>query len=658
MPLNNIELLIIEKCGLHRKKIKTTVLLVLDLMSILLSLPFALFVRLDFRPPASYVELIFTDYLSLSAVSYFLFLFLFKIYSTMIRLANFNTALRISGASLAGATFFYILTTSILHLGPIPRSVFLIQMLIFIPMAIIPRFSFRIIEKIVKIFDKGVPTIIYGAGRTTNIFLPALLKPDSGIKVVGLVDDDRNKKNGDVQGILVLGTGEDLEFLIQKHGIQQVIICMPHLSGPALRLLLAKLRTLSVAVKIAPDANHYIKNRNHPDRVDLRDINIEDLLKRLPRKVDQRQIGAMLLNQTVLVTGGGGSIGSELCRQVAAMNPKMIVINDASEFNLYTICEEITDNFPTLKIVAILGNLNNKKVCERIFDEHAIDIVFHAAAYKHVPLVEENIASSIQNNVTSTLNLFSSCWNHKVKRVILISSDKAVRPTNVMGATKRLCELIGLWYSQNQKGPIFSAVRFGNVLGSSGSVIPKFIKQIEEGGPVTITHPDITRYFMLIPEAVSLVLQAAQSSNSGEIYVLDMGEPVKILELARDLISIMGMKEGVDIQIQFSGLRKGEKMYEELYLGSEELERISSDYFRVASDNIIRSHFIHQLDILLGSLDECTSTQVKSLLFELIHEYDKSQESEDTVAVNEPNIVSEDQNLKPNPIFNPALLDV
>jgi FlaA1/EpsC-like NDP-sugar epimerase len=629
MPLNQLESLILRKCGDHRKSIRFALLLTIDMFFVLLTLPLSLLVRLDFRPPTNYIELIFSNYLFVGVLCYFPFFFMFKTYSTMIRLASLNTALRISVASLLGASLFYFVTSNIMHLDPIPRSVFLIQMLLFVPLAILPRFSFRIMERIIKVFDKGVPTIVYGAGRTTNIFLPILLKPASGIKVVGLVDDDGNKRNADLQGVRVLGTGDDLKKLIARHSVEQVIICMPQLSGSALRALLSKLGTMAVTVKIAPNAYDYIDKREVPDRIDLRDINIEDLLRRPPRRVDRDKISNMIQSQTVLVTGGGGSIGSELCRQIVSMEPKALLINDASEFNLYSIIEELKETFPDKKIIPILGRLDRKAECDRIFHSYQVDLVLHAAAYKHVPLVEENILSAVQNNIVSTLNLFDASWRANVKRVILISSDKAVRPTNVMGATKRACELIGLWYSQNRKSTIFSAVRFGNVLGSSGSVIPKFLKQIKDGGPVTITHPDITRYFMLIPEAVSLVLQAAQSCKSGEIYVLDMGEPIKILDLARDLITIAGMKEGEDIQIQFSGLRKGEKMYEELYLGSEELERVSADYYRVASECTLKDTFIQKMCHLIESLDECTPSTAKALLFDLIRAYDRAQEGDD-----------------------------
>ncbi|RYZ85035.1 MAG: polysaccharide biosynthesis protein, partial [Proteobacteria bacterium] len=488
----------------------------------------------------------------------------------------------------------------------------------FIPLATAYRFSFRLAEIFSKFFEDGVPTLIYGAGRTTNFFLPALLKPSSGIRVVGLIDDDPNKRRGEVQGVPVVGNGEDLPTLVSKLEIQQVIICMPTLEGSVLRNLIAKIRDLSVVVKVAPDANSYLNTEEALDKVGLRDLNIEDLLRRKPRKVDQNLLTEMVEAKGVLITGGGGSIGSELCRQILAMNPSILFINDASEFNLYTITEELKETFPDRKIIPILDDLSRPGVCEQMFALHKIHIVFHAAAYKHVPLVEHNIKSAIQNNISGTYNLFNSAWAHKVERVVLVSSDKAVNPTNAMGATKRVCELIGLWFCQNNSGTSFSAVRFGNVLGSSGSVIPKFLKQIKEGGPVSITHPDITRYFMLIPEAVSLVLQAARSSESGDLYVLDMGEPIKILDLARDLLEIMGLKEGVDISFEFTGLRPGEKMFEELYLGDEELDRISIDFYKVVNVNRLKQTFLDKLLTLIWTTYAYTEAENRESLFDLI----------------------------------------
>jgi FlaA1/EpsC-like NDP-sugar epimerase len=324
------------------------------------------------------------------------------------------------------------------------------------------------------------------------------------------------------------------------------------------------------------------------------------------------------MGQNVLVTGGGGSIGSELCRQIAVMDPQCLIINDASEFNLYSIVEEFNSKMPQTKIIPVLGDLSHVGLCEDIFQRIKIDLVFHAAAYKHVPLVEENIKPAIYNNIQGTYNLFKTAWAHQTKRVVLVSSDKAVNPTNAMGATKRLCERIGQWFSQQDSSTIFSAVRFGNVLGSSGSVIPKFLQQIRDGGPVSITHPDITRYFMLIPEAVSLVLQASRSSQSRDIYVLDMGEPIKILDLARDLLGIMNLKEGIDIDLIFTGLRPGEKMFEELYLGDEELERISSDFYKVVNIHPLHPSFLAQLLELITNIYSLSPAENRARLFALI----------------------------------------
>lgn len=619
MPLSKLEALVIKKCGLYRRQVKFLLLWLADMFIFAITLPLSLFVRLDFHPSFEFLSLLLNKYFLIGALCFTLTSAFFKTYSTIIRLANLNTALRIAMASLCASIAFYATTNHILNYEPIPRSLFLIQTLLFIPLATLCRFSFRLAEKITKIFEAGVPTIIYGAGRTTNIYLPALLKPASGVKVLGLIDDDRNKRRGEVQGVSVLGKGDDLPELVKKLSIEQVIICMPTLDGVILRKLVAKLRDLAVTVKIAPEVNDYINSNTIPEKIGLRDLNIEDLLRRSPRKVDQNEISSMVKDQTVLVTGGGGSIGSELCRQIIAMNPKLLLVNDASEFNLYNIIEELREHYPSQCVHPHLGDLSHEGTASALFRDHSIDLVFHAAAYKHVPLVEENINVSIQNNVAGTYNLFKAAWDKNVKRVVLVSSDKAVNPTNAMGATKRLGELIGLWFSQQDSSTIFSAVRFGNVLGSSGSVIPKFLKQIKNGGPVSITHPDITRYFMLIPEAVSLVLQASKAGGSGELYVLDMGEPIKILDLARDLIGIMGFKEGVDINIQFTGLRPGEKMFEELYLGHEKLERVSDDFYRVATKETLGKVFHDNLLLMINELDSRTSDENRQLLFDLIN---------------------------------------
>lgn len=618
MPLSKIEAIIIKTCGAHRLGIKFLILWIADMAMYAVSLPLSLFIRFDFNPPQNFVELIFNRYFLVGALCFTVASFFMKTYSTIIRLANFNTALRISIATFAGTLGFYLITIHGLGFEPIPRSVFLIQYLLFVPLAVFLRFSFRLLERIMKIFETGVPTIIYGAGRTTNIFLPAMIKPASGIKVIGLVDDDRNKRRGEVQGVPVLGGGDDLPHLVKKYDIQQVIICMPTMDGQVLRKLVSRLRDLSVVVKVAPEANSFLHDNPVALKHSLRDLKIEDLLRRSPRKVDHLVVGQLIKEQRVLVTGGGGSIGSELCRQIMTMGPKSIIINDASEFNLYSIVEELRDNYPGATIIPVLGDLAHSGICDRIFKSNKIDLVFHAAAYKHVPLVEDNIACAIRNNISGTYNLFKASWDHRASRVVLVSSDKAVNPTNAMGATKRVCELIGLWFSQSSDHTKFSAVRFGNVLGSSGSVIPKFLRQIKEGGPVSITHPDITRYFMLIPEAVSLVLQASNSNSSGELYVLDMGESIKILDLAKDLLRIMGLKEGVDIDFEFTGLRNGEKMYEELYLGDEELERVSEDFFKVVNIEKIDNFFLIQLKDLMTNLDARSVEENRKLLFSLI----------------------------------------
>jgi len=355
------------------------------------------------------------------------------------------------------------------------------------------------------------------------------------------------------------------------------------------------------------------------------------LLRRPPRSINKIAVAKILRGKTVLVTGGGGSIGSELVRQIAALEPSRLIVNDVSEFSLYQITEEIRGKYPSLELVSNLANMADARACAQLFAVHRIDAVFHACAYKHVPLVEENVCSAILNNILSAKNVFEQAIESGAERVVLISSDKAVRPTNVMGATKRVCELLALWYAENQTQKhkcAFSAVRFGNVLGSSGSVVPKFVEQIRAGGPVTVTHPDITRFFMLIPEAVSLVLQAATASVSGEIFVLNMGEPIKIADMARDLIRLMGKQYGQEIKIEYSGLRPGEKLYEELQLETENIETVTEDFFKLARLSVPKQDFIISIEDILSRAEDHNAREARKLLFSLIEGYETSGTSE------------------------------
>lgn len=572
---------------IKQRYFKKVVVLAMDACLVILSLPAALFIRLD---PVDAKPLIQNLDLKYHVLSLFLFLvgaYVTKSYRVILRLANLFTALRVVGALVITFSLFYLFSAQIFTFQPVlPRSTFLIQILVCSPLAVGFRFSFRILERLrVRRTNEGKRTVVFGAGLTTDRILPMLLRSADKHKIVGLLDDDTGKRGCEVQGVRVLGGRKDLAEIVEKYNVEQVIISMPSVPGTELRQLVHTLARFDVLVKTLPDPDAFFSGRQ-TNHIDVRDINIEDLLRRPPRNLDREAIRATIEDKVVLVTGGGGSIGAELCRQVARAKPSVLLVNDASEFALYSIHQELTAKFPDLKITPCLGDVSDERLARSIFGRSRPQVVFHACAYKHVPLCEENVSVAFRNNVGTALTVFEMSELFEAERVVLVSSDKAVRPTNVMGTTKRICELLALWFAQHGTNARtkFCSVRFGNVLGSSGSVIPLFMDQITKGGPVTVTHPDITRYFMLIPEAASLVLQAcAKMEGTGEIFVLNMGEPVRIVDLARDLISTMGYEPDKDIKITYSGLRPGEKMYEELSLEHEFVEKVNEDYSQVAN---------------------------------------------------------------------------
>lgn len=402
---------------------------------------------------------------------------------------------------------------------------------------------------------KTKSAVIYGAGKAGIKLEEEFVSTEYRVKY--FVDDDVILQKRSIDGIKILSKDAIKENILKIGKLDLLVIAMPSASAERVKDIYDKLSPYFKSIKILPSFDEILKNKEFSTQ--LKDISVEDLLARHPKDLDKNLVENFIKNKVVLITGAGGSIGSEISRQCAKFGAKELILLDHSEFNLYTIAEELSIYKPILVMQSVI----NKDLLNRSFDKYKPDIVIHAAAYKHVPLVEENITEAIINNVIGTKNTIDCAMKHGVKKFVLISTDKAVRPTNVMGATKRICEL----YAQNVSAVSLEmeivAVRFGNVLGSSGSVIPKFKSQIAAGGPITVTHPDITRYFMLIPEACELVLQAASIGRGGEIFILDMGEPIKIVDLAKKMIELSGNE---DIRIEFSGLRPGEKLYEELLL--------------------------------------------------------------------------------------------
>jgi len=413
--------------------------------------------------------------------------------------------------------------------------------------------------------------MIVGAGQAGSMVIKELKDhQDLNLIPAVVVDDDAKKHNSYIHGVPVKGGRDKLIELVKEYAVDEIIIAVPSAPRSDISDILRICKETKCKLKKLPGVYEIINE--DVSIKSIRDVNIEDLLGRDEVNLNIKEISSYIKNETVLVTGGGGSIGSELCRQIARFHPKKLIILDIYENNAYDLQQELMRSFKNkLNMEVIIASVRDKKRLEQIFDSYRPGVVFHAAAHKHVPLMEVNPTEAVKNNIIGTLNTVQCADRYKVKRFVMISTDKAVNPTNVMGATKRAAEMIVQSMNKNSQTE-FVAVRFGNVLGSNGSVIPLFKKQIEAGGPVTVTHPEITRYFMTIPEAAKLVIQAGAMAKGGEIFILDMGQSVKILDLAKDLIKLSGFEPDVDIKIEFTGLRPGEKLYEELLLTEEGVE--------------------------------------------------------------------------------------
>ena len=413
--------------------------------------------------------------------------------------------------------------------------------------------------------------LIIGAGSATRDIIKSIkTKMKNEYNIVGIIDDNKDKLGRCIAGIDVVGDRYDIIKICKREKVDEIFFSISKINKQDRKDIIEKCQNTGAKTRILPSTEDLIKNKTLMDN--LRDIEIEDILGREPVKLDNNNISELINNRVVLVTGGGGSIGSELCRQIAKFNPKQIVIFDIYENNLYNIEMELRQNYSNLDLKAIVGSVRDKAKLENLFETYKPELVFHAAAHKHVPLMEVSPLEAIKNNVFGTYNVVNCADKYNAKKMILISTDKAVNPTSIMGATKRLCEMIIQVKNKNSKTD-YAAVRFGNVLGSNGSVVPIFKKQIENGGPVTVTHKDVIRYFMTIPEATQLILQAMSYAQGGEIFVLDMGEPVKIYDLAVSLIKLSGLEPDIDIPIVFTGLRPGEKLYEELLMKEEGLRK-------------------------------------------------------------------------------------
>lgn len=483
-------------------------------------------------------------------------------------------------------SFFMQIIGYCLFQYPIPKSYFFAQIMLQTAMVIGIRFSYRFCrylkEAREQCFGCGEPqqrVMIIGAGDAGRVIIKEIL--DSRfltMKVCCVIDDDCNKTGRYINGIPIVGDRFSILKNVEKYKIDKIILAIPSASKEERREILEICKMTKCELKMLPGMYQLIDGELNIGK--LRDVEITDLLGRDPIRVNLDEIMGYVEQKVIMVTGGGGSIGSELCRQIAMYNPKQLIIFDVYENNAYEIQQELKRHHPELNLVVLIGSVRNTHRMETVFEKYRPDIVYHAAAHKHVPLMEDSPNEAIKNNVFGTYKTAKAASEYGVKRFVLISTDKAVNPTNIMGASKRLCEMIVQSFDKISKTE-FVAVRFGNVLGSNGSVIPLFKKQIAEGGPVTVTHKDIIRYFMTIPEAVSLVLQAGAYARGGEIFVLEMGAPVRIDDMARNLIRLSGYTPDVDIKIEYTGLRPGEKLYEELLMAEEGMKETANKLIHI-----------------------------------------------------------------------------
>ncbi|WP_236873366.1 polysaccharide biosynthesis protein [Burkholderia sp. PAMC 26561] len=520
---------------------------------------------------------------------------IFGLYRGMWVFASLPDLMRISKAVASGALVVMIGAAMLQPVPIIPRSVLIVSPLLLFMATGGSRALYRAVKEFYLyggLIGKGKPVIVLGAG-TAGANLVRELARSSEWRLVGLLDDDPAKRGREILGHKVLGSISELPLWAEQLKADTAIIAIPSASVDAQRRVATMCVRAGVKAMVLPALTILTQGQAFLSRV--RQIDLEDLLGREPVKIDMPHVEALLHGRVVMVTGAGGSIGSELCRQILRFSPAQLVAYDLSEYAMYLLVEELHERFPGLSVIPVIGDAKDSLLLDQTMSRFAPHIVFHAAAYKHVPLMEEqNAWAAVRNNVLGTLRVARAAIRHQVRHFVLISTDKAVNPTNVMGASKRLAEMACQALQQTAPHTQFETVRFGNVLGSAGSVIPKFQQQIAKGGPVTVTHPEITRFFMTIPEAAQLVLQASSMGRGGEIFILDMGQPVRIVDLARDLIRLYGFTEE-QIRIVFTGLRPGEKLYEELLADDETTTRTPHPKLRIAQARGVADHFLDEL---------------------------------------------------------------
>lgn len=597
-------------------------LILVDVIFINLAAFLALFIRLEF----SWTDMMQEVYLKgmlLAAIPATLLSIgmfaIFRIYNSMWQFAGTQELSELALSCAASGILYYV--CAMMFGYHLPRSFPILMMLVLFVLTAFVRFmlySFYGGGFSFKNSKNRKRTMVIGAGQGASMAIKEFMSSrNSQNLVVCAIDDDKSKHGMRVRGIKVVGGREKIEDAVKKYGVEEIVFCIPSAPGKMRNELLEICSRTGAKLKILPALSQLVNGEVSIRQ--MRDVNIDDLLERPQIHTDDSVIAKKIQGKTVLVTGGGGSIGSELCRQIARLNPQKLIIFDIYENNAYYIQQELKRELPNLNLEVLIGSVRDKERIRYIFDTYRPEVVFHAAAHKHVPLMEDSPGEAIKNNVFGTYNVAKTAGEFGTKLFILISSDKAVNPTNVMGATKRVCEMIVQSMNACYQ-TVFIAVRFGNVMGSSGSVIPLFKKQIESGGPVTVTDKRVTRYFMTIPEAVSLILQAGAFAQGGEVFVLDMGRPVKIDDMARKMIRLSGFEPDVDIEIKYIGLRPGEKLYEELLLSGEGIQKTDNDLIYIGHQAIYTEEQINEKLNALRDVLTAPNWQIRDRVLEVIKE--------------------------------------
>ena len=571
--------------------------------------------------PEEYIQKYIVNVIPFTIVTLIIF-WCFRMYHSLWQYASIAELYKIVEACVV-AELAHLCVTSFMG-WMLPRSCYFTSGVFLIVAMSASRFMYRLLRQLINEYrhtSEQLKIMIIGAGEATSVLMREISNSRylDNSKVVCIIDDDLGKVGKYIRGVKIVGTRDHIKEYARYYDIDEIIFAIPSASTKDKREILNICKETSCNLKILPGVYQMVDGEINIK--DLRNVDVLDLLGRDPVKVDIESIMGYVKDKTVLVTGGGGSIGSELCRQLVSHKPKCLVIFDIYENNAYDIQQELKIKYPDANVVTLIGSIRNTSRLESVFEQYKPDIVYHAAAHKHVPLMEVSPNEAIKNNVVGTWNVAKMADKYGVKKFVMISTDKAVNPTNVMGATKRICEMIIQSFNEKSKTD-FVAVRFGNVLGSNGSVIPLFKRQIANGGPVTVTDKRIIRYFMTIPEAVSLVLQAGAYAKGGEIFILDMGEPVKIDDLAKNLIRLSGYTLGVDMEIKYTGLRPGEKLYEELLMNEEGMQDTDNKLIHIGRPiEFDKEHFYEKLEELKEMAYAEDSADIRKKIMEVVDTY-------------------------------------